>query len=68
MGLTVFVFAAVFAQNPPARPAPDAVQRSQQPTAVQATRPEQQSTEHDRSEIFNADKAAAISPVLKGQP
>jgi cytochrome c peroxidase len=46
---------------------PDAVQQAQQPTAVSATRPEQQKTPHDQSSIFSASQAAPASPVFKAQ-
>jgi cytochrome c peroxidase len=69
IGLTgCCAWVAALAQNPPARPARDAVQQAQQPNAVPGTRPEQRTTDHDRSDIFNGDRAAPLSPVLKGQP
>src|SRR4051812_30511782 len=69
IGLTgCCAWVAALAQNPPARPARDAVQQAQQPNAVPGTRPEQRTTDHDRSDIFNGDRAAPLSPVLKSQP
>src|SRR4051812_12315531 len=56
------------AQNPPARPQPDAVQAGQQPTAASSNRPESQKSEHDRSGVFAAARAPASSPVSKTQP
>jgi cytochrome c peroxidase len=53
----------------PARAAPrDAVQESQNARDVPRKRPEQQATEHDRSDRFAPAKAAPVSPVLAGQP
>jgi cytochrome c peroxidase len=51
-------------------PAPprDAVAQAQQTTPVAATRPEQQKTEHDRSNIFDANNAKPSSPVFQSQP
>ena len=36
--------------------------------AVPSDRPEQQLTEHDRSDAFDTRKPAPVSPALKGQP
>src|SRR4051794_23606584 len=56
-------------QNPNPPPAPrDAVVEAQQPSAVQIERPEQQKTEHDRSNVFDPPSAKASSPVFTGQP
>src|SRR4051794_20869793 len=35
---------------------------------VPAQRPEQQRTEHDRSDVFNPTKPAPLNPALKSQP
>jgi cytochrome c peroxidase len=51
-----------------ARPLPDAVQEVQTPRDVPATRPEQQKTTHDRSDVFSGTKAESSSPVLDTQP
>ena len=48
--------------------AQDAIQEAQTPRPVQATRPEQQKTEHDRSDVFSPSKAPRSSPVLETQP
>ena len=53
-------------QNPSAPP--DAVSRGQQPSAVQATRPEQKKTAHDLSDLFKATNAKPSSPVTNDQP
>jgi Putative peptidoglycan binding domain len=47
---------------------PDAVQEAQSPRAVPQERPEQQLSEHDRSDLFQATKALPSSPVLANQP
>ena len=52
--------AIVFAQ--------DAVQDAQTPRQVQQTRPEQQKTEHDRSDAFSPAKAPRSSTALETQP
>ena len=48
--------------------AQDAVQEAQTPRQVQPTRPEQQKTEHDRSDAFGSSKAPRSSSVLETQP
>jgi hypothetical protein len=35
---------------------------------VPSDRPEQQLTDHDRSDAFDPKKSAPVSPALKGQP
>ncbi|HEX4797105.1 MAG TPA: hypothetical protein VH370_25155 [Humisphaera sp.] len=56
-------------RSPATRPLlPDAVQEAQTPRAVPATRPEQQATEHDRSNVFAADQAPPSSTAFKAQP
>jgi len=65
-------------QNPPANPAgvapgaaapsPDAVQNAQAVRPADVKRPEQQITEHDRSDRFKATETPASSPALKAQP
>ena len=66
--LTFSLLIASGAQQNPPSPPPDAVGQAQTPTPVQATRPEQNKTEHDRSDIFNATNATPSSPASKGQP
>ena len=46
----------------------DAVQEAQTSRQVQVTRPEQQQTQHDRSDIFSATSAPSSSPVFETQP
>ena len=48
--------------------AQDAVAEAQTPRDVQATRPEQQKTPHDRSDAFNPAKAPKSSTALESQP
>jgi cytochrome c peroxidase len=48
--------------------AQDAVQDAQTPRPVQATRPEQQKTQHDRSDVFNSTNAPRSSTALEQQP
>ena len=50
------------------RTLPDAVQDAQTPREVAVTRPEQQKTAHDRSDVFSGTKAEPSSPVLNTQP
>src|SRR5262245_44410353 len=52
-------------QQPPRQPA-DVVQEAQTPRTVAPTRPEQNKTEHDRSDVFTAP--APSSPVFEQQP
>lgn len=46
----------------------DAVQEAQTPRPVEATRPEQAKTDHDKSDIFAAPNAQASSRVFARQP
>jgi cytochrome c peroxidase len=46
----------------------DAVLDAQTVREVPVTRPEQQKTDHDRSELFNATKASPSSSAFVGQP
>ncbi len=56
-------------QQPDPTPAPhDAVAAAQERNAVPVERPEQEKTEHDRSDVFDATKAKPSSPALKQQP
>ncbi|MHA3772150.1 cytochrome B6 [Verrucomicrobiota bacterium sgz303538] len=68
----VLDLAPVQAQTPgqaaPRQPLPDAVQDAQTPRQVERKRPEQQLTEHDRSDIFLAPNAPPSSQVLPQQP
>jgi cytochrome c peroxidase len=56
------------AQPVPAQPLPDAVEDAQTPRRVEAKRPEQQLSEHDRSGAFAADESPSSSPALEDQP
>jgi cytochrome c peroxidase len=58
----------VLAQTPATRPQNDAVAAAQQPSAVAATRPEQQKNTHDRSNVFNATSAQPVSSAVQAQP
>jgi cytochrome c peroxidase len=49
-------------------PSFDAVADAQTPRAAPATRPEQQPSDHDKSNIFSADAAKPSSTVFKDQP
>ncbi len=46
----------------------DAIADAQTPRADRSDRPEQKKTDHDQSDLFNAQKASPLSPTLKGQP
>lgn len=69
VSLSSCILAIAWAQNN-SHPAPphDAAMDAQRPSAVAATRPEQQKTVHDRSNIFNAQNAKPSSPVFQSQP
>ena len=54
--------------KPAPKPLPDAVQEVQTPREVPKTRPEQQTNQHDASDIFTAPKAQPSSTALKNQP
>ena len=58
---------ATGARNAP-QPVPDAVAEAQTPRDVPANRPEQQKTQHDRSDVFGSSKAPRSSTVLETQP
>jgi len=56
-------------EKTPPKVLPDAIQEAQTPRpARDAKRPEQQITEHDKSDVFAPSKAPISSPVLKQQP
>jgi len=57
-----------WAQNSAPQPQGDAIQQAQQASAVKPTRPEQQKTPHDSSDVFDASKAEGVSSVLQTQP
>lgn len=66
--LLVFGFLWVAAQENAQQAPHDAVMEAQQSQTVPVERPEQQKTEHDRSDIFNTQNARPSSPELKKQP
>ena len=49
-------------------PARDSIAEAQASREAPTTRPEQQRTEHDRSDTFSADNAPPSSTAFKGQP
>lgn len=55
-----------FAETP--KRSNDIVEDAQTPRTVSSDRPEHKKSEHDRSDLFNAQKAAPSSPVFKDQP
>jgi cytochrome c peroxidase len=65
IGASLLVVA--LAQAPPVRQR-DAVAEAQQPSPVKATRPEQQKSAHDTSDVFRPGNAPASSPVFQTQP
>jgi hypothetical protein len=67
-GLTVLLHSTMGISQQRTPPAPDTVQEAQTPRQVQVTRPEQQPTAHDQSDIFSATNAPPSSPVFETQP
>jgi len=63
--LFVVAWLSVLAQQPPP---PDTVQQAQTPSAVPATRPEQNKSPHDQSDVFSAPRAEPSSPAFPQQP
>jgi hypothetical protein len=68
IGLSGVLYSTTVISQQPTPPAPDAVQEAQTPRQVQSTRPEQQQTPHDQSDIFAGPSAPPSSPVLETQP
>jgi cytochrome c peroxidase len=68
IGLSGVLYSTTVTSQQPTPPAPDAVQEAQTPRQVQSTRPEQQQTPHDQSDIFAGPSAPPSSPVLETQP
>jgi cytochrome c peroxidase len=66
----VFIWIVTSRAQQPSPPAPsrDAVEQAQQPSGVAATRPEQNKTPHDLSDIFDARQAEPASPAFDEQP
>lgn len=65
--LTGGLVAAVSGAPEPQTPR-DAVREAQTPRTAAAERPEQQKTDHDRSDAHKAANAPPASPAFKGQP
>jgi cytochrome c peroxidase len=68
IGLVVARSHAAEEQAKPGAQPPDAVADAQTPRPVPADRPEQQKSDHDRSDIFNAANAPHSSNALESQP
>jgi cytochrome c peroxidase len=68
IGLTVLLYSAMGISQQRTPTAPDAVQEAQTPRQVQLTRPEQQPTSHDQSDIFSPTNAPPSSPAFETQP
>jgi hypothetical protein len=68
IGIIGLLYSTTVTSQPQAPTVPDAVQEAQNPREVQSTRPEQQQTPHDQSDIFGAASAPSSSPVLETQP
>ena len=68
VGLTGCVAVADAQDTKSNRPPHDAVTDAQEPRTVPIERPEQKKTDHDRSSIFDAQKAKASSPAFLNQP
>src|SRR4051812_36360660 len=66
-GGSIFL-ALSWAQNNAPRPQRDPVEQAQRPSPVKPTRPEQQKNSHDNSDVFDASRAEADSPVFQTQP
>ena len=68
IGFTLLLYSAVGISQQQKPTASEAVQEAQTPRQVQITRPEQQATTHDQSDIFSATNAPPSSPVFETQP
>ena len=67
IGLALVSGAALMGQE--AKPTrPDAVEEAQSPPRASGSRPEQQKSEHDRSDVFAGTKAPPSSTALPSQP
>jgi len=67
VGLTGCVAVAGAQDTKSNRPPHDAVAETQEPRTVAIERPEQKKTDHDRSGIFEAQKARPSSPIFLNQ-
>jgi cytochrome c peroxidase len=68
VGLNALLYSSIGISQQRVRPVADVVQDAQTPRQVQITRPEQQPTAHDQSDIFSAANAPSSSPVFETQP
>lgn len=68
IGLILLVHSSIGISQQRTLPAADVVQEAQTPRQVQITRPEQQQTPHDQSDIFSATKARPSSTAFETQP
>ena len=68
IGLALVFHSTIGVTQQRAPRAPDPVQEAQTPRQVPITRPEQQPTTHDQSDIFSATNAPPSSPVFETQP
>jgi len=68
VGLTGCVAVAGAQDTKSNRPPHDAVADAQDPRTVSIERPEQKKTDHDRSDIFKAQKSKPSSPAFENQP
>jgi len=68
IGLTILIHSSIGISQQRTPPAADVVQEAQTPRQVQITRPEQQQTPHDQSDIFSATSAPPSSPAFDTQP
>ncbi|HEY2588774.1 MAG TPA: hypothetical protein VGI81_23735 [Tepidisphaeraceae bacterium] len=67
IAMVIFIDVARAQDQPTAAPH-DAVADAQTPQQVPTTRPEQQKSEHDRSDVFTASNAPPSSTAFKDQP
>jgi hypothetical protein len=68
VGLIALLYSSTGISQQRARPVADVVQDAQTPRQAQITRPEQQPTGHDQSDIFSATNAPSSSPAFETQP
>jgi hypothetical protein len=68
IGLMILAYSSTGIGQQRTPPAADVVQDAQTPRQVQITRPEQQQTPHDQSDIFSATNAPPSSPAFETQP
>jgi cytochrome c peroxidase len=68
VGLIALLYSSTGISQQPTRPVADVIQDAQTPRQVQITRPEQQPTAHDQSNIFSATNAPSSSPAFDTQP